>query len=141
MGGAWLALHSPENHPIQAGLHYEAVLSKADGKLDDGNRHADYVADHLGYAITPSIAWRNLKLSYRLEELSLENKLKGDGAFLVARAANLLNERNPKRQTVQLNWQVNKKIGVRVAYTQDDTLPKGNDRVSVGLVWQDTFAK
>ena len=141
MAGTWFALSAPETHGIKAGLHYEAAQAQSSGTLTDTTRQASYESDHLAYAMTPSVAWRNVKLSYRLEKLSLENDLGGNGAQVLADAANLITTANPKRETVQVNWQLNKKVGARLAYTKDKTLAESDDRVSVGLVWQDTLYK
>ena len=141
MAGTWFALSAPEKHGIKAGLRYEAAQAQSSGTLADTTRTASYDSDHLAYAVTPSVEWRKLKLSYRLEKLSLENNLGGNGAQVLADEAKLITDANPKRETVQVNWQLNKKVGARVAYTQDNTLAETDDRVSVGLVWQDTLYK
>lgn len=141
MAGTWFALSAPEKHGIKAGLRYEAAQAQSSGTLADTTRTASYDSDHLAYAVTPSVEWRKLKLSYRLEKLSLENNLGGNGAQVLADEAKLITDANPKRETVQVNWQINKKMGARVAYTQDNTLAETDDRVSVGLVWQDTLYK
>lgn len=139
MAGSWLNLAAPEQHGVKAALRYEAAQSQSSGTLADTTRRAAYDSNHLAYAVTPSLSWRKLQLSYRLEKLSLENKLSGNGAQVLADEANLVNDANPKRQTLQVNWQVSKNVAARVAYIKDDTLPTSDNRVSVGLVWQDTL--
>lgn len=139
MAGAWFNLAAPEKHGFQAALRYEAAQGKSSGALADTTRRADYDSNHLAYAITPSLAWRNLQLSYRLEKLSLENKLTGNGAQVLADEANLVTDANPKRQTLQLNWRINRNVAARAAYIKDNTLPTTDDRISIGVVWQETL--
>lgn len=141
MTGVWLAASTPEKHGFKGGLSYEALQAQASGKLASTTRQANYDSDHLAFAVTPSVSYRNLQLSYRLEKLSLDNKLSGNGAQVLANEANLITSENPKRQTLQLNWQINKNIAARAAYIKDNTLPIEDDRVNVGLVWQDVFYK
>lgn len=141
MTGSWFALTAPEKHGIKAALRYEAAQSQSSGTLADTTRTANYDSDHLAYALTPSLEWRKLQLSYRLEKLSLENTLTGNGAQILGEEANLITDANPKRQTVQANWQINKNVAGRVAYTKDQTLAEADERISVGLTWQDTLYK
>lgn len=136
MAGVWLAASTPERHGFKGGLRYEAAQSRSSGTLTDTTRRADYETDHLAFAVTPSISWRNLQLSYRLEKLSLDNTLSGNGAQILAEEANLINSDNPKRQTLQVNWQINKNVAARAAYIKDETLPTSDNRVNLGLAWQ-----
>lgn len=137
--GIWLASSLPLSTALQAGLDYELVQAKADGDLSESNYQAAYQAKHLGYAFTPSLQAGAWNLSYRFEKLSLDNRLSGSGAAVLAQEANLLNSEQAQRQTLQLAWQTNKNLGWRLAYTQDETLPKTDERFSVGLVWQQSL--
>lgn len=141
MAGSWFNITAPEKHGIKAALRYEAAQSQSSGTLTDTTRRANYDSDHLAYAVTPSVAWRDLQLSYRLEKLSLENQLTGNGAQVLADEANLITDANPKRQTVQLNWKISKTVAARTAYIKDNTLSTEDNRVNIGLVWQDTLYK
>ncbi|EIJ35478.1 hypothetical protein [Thiothrix nivea] len=139
MAGSWFNITAPKQHGIEAALRYEAAQAQSSGTLSDTTRQAAYDSDHLAYAVTPSVSYGKLQLSYRLEKLSLENKLSGNGAQVLADEANLVNDANPKRQTLQLNWQINRNVAARAAYIKDDTLTTSDNRVSVGLTWQDTL--
>ena len=103
-------------------MRYEAAQTQSSGKLFDATHQAQYDSDHLAYAVTPRVTYGKLQLSYRLEKLSLENKLTGNCAQILAEEANLITDANPKRQTVQANWQISKNVAGRVAYIKDNTL-------------------
>ncbi len=137
MAGSWLSMNAPERYGIRSQLRYEAVQTQSDGQLADTTHSADYDSDHLAFAVTPSINFRNYQLSYRYEKLSLENHLSGNGAQVLAEEANLITNANPKRQTLQVNWQATKSLGLRLAYIQDHTLAESDQRVSIGLTWHD----
>ncbi|TXH69149.1 MAG: hypothetical protein E6Q83_10365 [Thiothrix sp.] len=136
LAGVWLESSLALSEKLQAHVDYEAVQAKTIGSLSETNYRAHYQAEHLGYAFNPSLAYGAWKLSYRFEKLSLDNRLTGAGAEVLAQDANLLNSRQPQRQTLQLAWQAHKNLRLRAAYTQDETLPKVDERFSVGLVWQ-----
>lgn len=139
LAGAWLGASLPLTELLAASLDYEAVRAKSDGQLTEANYTATYQAEHLGYAITPGLKWGDISLSYRFEKLSVDNRLSGAGAAVLATEANLINPEHPQRQVLQLDWQANKSLRWRVAYTKDKTLPQAADRFSVGLVWQQVF--
>lgn len=134
--GLWLTSSLPLSETLQAGFDYEAVQAKAEGELSETNYQAAYQAKHLGYTLTPNLQYGAWNLSYRFEKLSLDNRLSGAGAAVLAQDANLLNTAQPQRQTLQLAWQTNKNLLWRAAYTQDETLAQADERFSVGLVWQ-----
>lgn len=137
MAGSWFSVNAPERHGIRPQLRYEAAQTQADGQLIDTSHRADYASDHLAFAVTPSIRFRHYQLSYRYEKLSLANHLSGNGAQVLAEEANLITRANPNRHTLQWGWQASKHLGLRVAYIQDHTLAESDQRVSVGLTWQD----
>ncbi|MEN9502737.1 MAG: hypothetical protein RI964_2022 [Pseudomonadota bacterium] len=137
MAGSWLSVDAPERHGIRPQLRYEAAQTQSNGQLADTTHTAAYKTDHLGFAITPSIRFRDYQLSYRFEKLSLDNHLSGNGAQVLAEETNLINSANPQRQTWQIAGQVRKNWGWRVAYVKDHTLATADQRVNVGLTWQD----
>ncbi len=134
--GAWLDLAAPAGHGLEPSLQYEWVNAQEDGKLFDTTHLANYVADHLGYALTPAVRYGKAHLSYRFERLSLENRLAGAGAQVLAEDANLLTRDHPTKQTLQLGLDAGKSLTLRAAYTFDQTLAEDDQRFSVGMVWQ-----
>lgn len=139
MAGVWLDLQSKPLGQVKPRLHYEALQSKSSGSLNDTTHQANYQTDHLGYALTPSLAIQNWEVSYRHEKLSLDNQLSGNGAQVLAEEADLITKHNPKRQTLQVAWRANKQLQWRVAYVKDHTATTSDNRVNIGLTWQDTL--
>ena len=139
LAGIWLGASLPLTASLVASLDYEAVRAKSDGQLTEANYAAAYQAEHLGYAFTPSLKSGDFSLSYRFEKLSLDNRLSGAGATVLATEGNLINPEHPQRQVLQLDWQANKSLRWRAAYTKDETLPQADDRFSVGIVWQEVL--
>ena len=139
MNGVWLSLMTPVWSQWQFQLSAEMVKcllnSQSDGNLIDTTRQADYETDHSGYYVMPTLVWGDHQLSYRYEQLLLKNTLKGAAAQILAEQANLINEQDPVRQTVQWRWQISEDFAWRMAYTQDESLPEMTERYSVGLVF------
>lgn len=138
LAGVWLALDLPTWHGVQSHLQYEYAQSQANGELVnlDQARKATYASNHKGMSFVPSLRFGQHELSYRYEQLSLNNTLQGAGAALLAEDANLVNTHTPKRQTLQWKYQLNKQLAARVAYTEDKVLADKSNRFNVGLVWQ-----
>ena len=141
LSGVWLNVNTPKLGKLQPNLQYEIVQSKADGVLTEASpaRTANYQNDYVGYTLTPQLSKGRGTVSYRHEELVLDNHLSGAAAQVLAQDANLISSKNPKRQTLQFKWQATPQWAWRVSYTRDHTLDKADSRVGVGLVWQDTL--
>lgn len=136
LAGLWVKLMSPTWQAWQIQLIGEWVNSQSDGELFDTTREADYTNDNNGFYVMPSLIWRAHEFSYRYEMLSLNNTVKGAAAEVLAEEANLINDKNPSRQTLQWRWQMSQDFAARVAYVYDDTMPKASERYSIGIVWQ-----
>ncbi|KUJ74231.1 hypothetical protein AVO42_02095 [Thiomicrospira sp. XS5] len=134
--GLWLQVMTPTWQAWQFQLLAELVHSESDGDILDATRQADYTNDNYGYYVMPTLVWGNHQFSYRYEMLYLKNDVTGAAAGILAKEANLINDKDPSRQTVQWRWQMSRNFAWRLAYVYDDTLPESTERYSLGVVWQ-----
>ncbi len=142
LNGVWADIGRRNAKGLTVGMQYEAAVSKSTGSLADSTRKAGYSNQYSSYAITPYLDYKKIQVSYRTEQLDLNNTVTGSGADIIATESNLKNSRSPKRDTVQASWRLTPSLSTSVAYTRDKTLTeKAESRMSVALQWHDVLYK
>jgi hypothetical protein len=126
---------------IRAGLRMEWMQVQADGNIEDATRRASIDSVYSGITVQPEISFGRHALALRAEQLVLDNNISGAAALPLSQDANLINQRNPWRMGLGWRWQWRDALALRADLSHDATLGEGENRVAVGLVWQQSLSQ
>lgn len=122
-------------------LRLEWMQVDADGLVEDETRRADINSQYQGLTVQPEWALGRHLLALRAEQLSLDNHLTGAAAQPLAEDANLITDHNPWRLGIGWRWQWRKSVALRTDLTRDASLGRADNRIAIGLVWQQALTK
>lgn len=119
-----------------------AMWRQERGQLNGVNGLVEYQGDLYGGLVDVGYAWTDrLSTTLRLETLSIQHKIKGLNARVVARDAGLLdNGITPNRLGLLLSYQLQppagQQLSLNAALIHDQTRPQSELISSLGLVWR-----
>jgi hypothetical protein len=117
-------------------LRLEWMQVDADGWIEDETRRADLDGQYQGVVVQPEWVMGRHLFALRAEQLSLDNYLSGAAALPLAEDANLITGHNPWRLGAGWRWQWRKAVALRADLTRDASLGSAENRVAIGLLWQ-----
>ena len=122
-------------------LRLEWIQVDADGVIEDETRRADIDSHYQGIVVQPEWLLGRHLFALRAEQLSLDNHLSGAAAQPLAEDANLITDHNPWRLGAGWRWQWRKTLALRADLTRDASLGRAENRIAVGLVWQQALTR
>ena len=122
-------------------LRLEWLQVDADGLIEDETRRADIDSQYQGITLQPEWQLGRHLLALRAEQLILDNHLSGAAALPLAEDANLITDHNPWRLGLGWRWQWRKSMALRADLTRDASLGTAENRVAIGLVWQQALTR
>lgn len=122
-------------------LRLEWIRVDADGLIEDQTRRADINSHYQGVVVQPEWALGRHLIALRAEQLSLDNHLTGAAAQPLAEDANLITDHNPWRLGAGWRWQWRKAMALRADLSRDASLGPAENRVTIGLVWQQALTR
>ena len=114
------------------------MWARMDGVVHDGiGREAALDGRQEGGWVQPHLQWQRHTVGLRAEQISTDNTLAGPAAPQLADGSGLANPGNhtPRRFTAIWRWQWRDNIALRAEAVRDESLPAGDNRWTLGVIW------